>query len=169
VYRYIWSKAPQWGISCHPLVHIGYETLPLSVLTIIFSSRQTPTDLTGRLPRGLNSTTVLYELFSSTRSRSSQQPTRVLRQPSHELCLAPASTPTQLDPPLDFLKSKSESKSISSYDVNPIYTCPTGLRTKTNSLHCTAPSHLYSIFRIKKLPAFFGVFSIDCICADRRL
>ena len=127
--------APQWGISCHPLVHIRNTSSACFDHYIFISTDshrlnpQTRQTQPTPPPRGLNSTTVLYELFSSTRNRSSQQPTRVLRQPSHELCLAPASTPTQLDPPLDFLKSKSESKSISSYDVNPIYTCPTGLRT----------------------------------------
>jgi len=37
----------------------------------------------------LNSTTVLYQLFSSTHTRSSQQPTRVLRATIPQALLAP--------------------------------------------------------------------------------
>ena len=133
-----------------------YETLPLSVFDhyCIFSSRQTPTDSTPRLdrldrqtPTVVSTARRFYTNYFRRLAHAvvTSQQHGSFGQPSHKLCLAPASTPTQLDPPLDFLKSKSESKSISSYDVNPIYTCPTNLRTKTNSLHCTAPSHLYSI------------------------
>jgi len=78
------------GISCHPPLISDkhtHKTLSLTVLTtLFFPSRQTPSTDPG-LHRGLNTTTVLYQLFSSTRTRSSQQPTRrSFGQPSHKLC-----------------------------------------------------------------------------------
>jgi len=162
----VWSKAPQWGISCHPPLISDitkthtHETLSLTVLTTLFlPSRQTPTTDPG-LPRGLNSTTFYTSYFRRLAVVSSQHGS--FGQPPHKLCWLLASTPTQLDPALDFLTSKSESKPISCYDVDPIYTYPTNLRTKTNSLYCTAPSHLYSRSIDQRLQVTFKMRYLNC-------
>jgi len=101
-----------------------YETLSLTVLTRLLCFFHL-----NRLPRGLNSTTFYTSYFRRLALAVVSSQHGSFGQPSHQLCSLLASTPTQLHPAYDFLKSKSESKPISSYDVNPIYTCPTNLRT----------------------------------------
>jgi len=95
------------GNSCHPplisdITKHTHETLSLTVFTTLFlPSRQTPTDSTV-----ISTARRFYTIYFCRLAHavvSSQHGS--FGQPSHKLCWLLASTPTQLDPALDFLKS----------------------------------------------------------------
>jgi len=94
-FRQIWSRAPLRGIavtrrSFPTTRRHTHETLSLTVLITLFFH--------------LNSTTFYTSYFRRLALAVVSSQHGNFGQPSHKLCWLLASTPTQLDPALDFLK-----------------------------------------------------------------